>query len=536
MDFADTHTLAEFANNPATQTFLAQSPPAFTVSSPSGAATSVQPLSISSAASASPSSSAVRPERPRQGSSTGPEVRSYQSRIGVLASSMPEYHQAWMQGQPKQSEWDEATEQSKDEQATTAARLKPHSRSADKSKPEGMTPLQTQQAQKPRPTKWQFGIRSRNSPSEAMFALLKAIKALGAEWELGDIRDPAQQGDDDVSTGPGPEESGISSSDADSDSEQTVRQRRRSSGASRRSSAHSGTSRGRRRSRVRYGSWNDWGYPVPADPWVIEARFRKDGMFPLGVLHAGSTNNSRLDLTAEQASIASAAGSEVGLNRHRSSTMSSTTSVPQAGSHDNPAASGPGISALSLGSVDAKSIAGSALSERNPVADDSAYVYVTIQLYSIEKEFYLVDFKCAGYERLVRRLVRQVEPTERGGDEDEDDDEAIWNEDHRSDSDDDSDHFQMDIPRGGKPREGGHWETLRKMSSTSNRKPQKSVERARRGYDDDDDDDEEEGTKSGLKLVEELVGDGRVDEKEKASPFPFLDVASRLIIQLAEAD
>jgi len=459
---------------------------------------------------------------------------------------MPEYHEAWMHGQPKQSEWDEATEQSKDEQATTAARLKPHNRSVEKlermNRPEAMTPLQAQQAQRTtRPTKWQFGIRSRNSPSEAMLALLKAIKALGAEWEVGEVRDPGQQGDEDAPTGPGPDESGISSSEEDTDREEELRRRRRSSAASsgRRSSAHSGASRGRRRSRVRYGSWNDWGYPVPADPWVIEARFRKDGMYPPGVLHAGSTNSSRIDLSAEQMSMTSATGSDVALNRRRGSTMSSTTSITgtnQPDTSDNPAFAGPGISALSLGSGYANTIASGQLSERHPVADDSAFVYVTIQLYSIEKEFYLVDFKCAGYERLVRRLVRHVEPVDER--DDDEDDEAIWNEDKNSDSGDDSDNFPMEM-QSGKPREGGHWATLRKMSSTSNRKPQKPTRHNRNRDDDDDDEqaDAEGGTKSGIKLVEEIVADGRADEeKDVASPFPFLDVASRLIIQLAEAD
>lgn len=93
-------------------------------------------------------------------------------------------------------------------------------------------------------------------------------------------------------------------------------------------------------------------------------------------------------------------------------------------------------------------------------ADDSAYVYMTIQLYSIEKEFYLVDFKCAGYERLVpRRIV--------------------------------------------------HEEGLDHTDSGSN----------------------------GSAVDTELVGAGRAaEEKDVSSPFPFLDVASRLIIQLAEAE
>jgi carbon catabolite-derepressing protein kinase len=92
-------------------------------------------------------------------------------------------------------------------------------------------------------------------------------------------------------------------------------------------------------------------------------------------------------------------------------------------------------------------------------------VYVTIQLYAIEKDFFLVDFKCAGYERLVRRFASEV-------------------------------------------NDGEEPEIMRKRSDGGE------------GEDDDDD----------------LVGEGRyADEKDISSPFPFLDVASRLIIQLAEA-
>jgi carbon catabolite-derepressing protein kinase len=91
-------------------------------------------------------------------------------------------------------------------------------------------------------------------------------------------------------------------------------------------------------------------------------------------------------------------------------------------------------------------------------------VYVTIQLYAIEKDFFLVDFKCAGYERLVRKFASEVN--------------------------------------------GEDMEPVRKNSG------------------EDEAEDDEDG----------LVGEGRyADEKDISSPFPFLDVASRLIIQLAEA-
>lgn len=98
-----------------------------------------------------------------------------------------------------------------------------------------------------------------------------------------------------------------------------------------------------------------------------------------------------------------------------------------------------------LGSAAASTTSGLS-SSKEVEADDQAYVYMTIQLYSIEREFYLVDFKCAGYERLVAQA-----------------------------------------------------------------------------HDGDDEDG--------------IVGLGRMaEEKDVSSPFPFLDVASKLIIQLADAE
>jgi carbon catabolite-derepressing protein kinase len=75
---------------------------------------------------------------------------------------------------------------STEEQAETARRLKPHSRSQLKldeasMKPAAMTPVPQK---KPRPTKWQFGIRSRNQPLEAMGCIYRALKKLGAEWVM----------------------------------------------------------------------------------------------------------------------------------------------------------------------------------------------------------------------------------------------------------------------------------------------------------------------------------------------------------------
>ncbi|KAK3109249.1 Protein kinase, partial [Teratosphaeriaceae sp. CCFEE 6253] len=99
------------------------------------------------------------------------------------------------------------------------------------------------------------------------------------------------------------------------------------------------------------------------------------------------------------------------------------------------------------------------------------------------KDSYLVDFKCAGYERLVRKLAKTVQSMSGSG----------------------------------------HLESS--GASLSPVTPDDS------GYEDDEG-DSEEGEDG-----EVYVGAGRsAEEKEISSPYPFLDVASRLIVQLAEAN
>lgn len=79
-------------------------------------------------------------------------------------------------------------EQSAAEQEENLRRLKPHSRSHLKlndsaTKPASMTPVPVK---KTKPTKWQFGIRSRNQPLEAIGCIYRALKKLNAEWVLDD--------------------------------------------------------------------------------------------------------------------------------------------------------------------------------------------------------------------------------------------------------------------------------------------------------------------------------------------------------------
>ena len=83
------------------------------------------------------------------------------------------------------SEVDTPKPQTPSEKAENARRLNPHSRSSQlkldeaNKKPGAMTPVPQK---KSRPTKWQFGIRSRNQPLEAIGCIYRALRKLGAEW------------------------------------------------------------------------------------------------------------------------------------------------------------------------------------------------------------------------------------------------------------------------------------------------------------------------------------------------------------------
>ena len=73
-----------------------------------------------------------------------------------------------------------------DDQEATARALKPHSRSIiDLDKLRYEPPEVRYTAHMPKRTrKWQFGIRSRNQPYEAMLYLYRAIDAQGGVWDI----------------------------------------------------------------------------------------------------------------------------------------------------------------------------------------------------------------------------------------------------------------------------------------------------------------------------------------------------------------
>ena len=455
--------------------FMAQSPPAFPSSLP------MSPHSVATPRPApTPLTNMDHPRHGSTGSSFIIEARSPASTIAVLPSSMPDYHTAYMNEQthPTTSPAaggageDAASEEnprSQAEQEVTARRLKPHSKSSSSlhrssahAKLEPLTPhapTTEKAAKKPKTLKWQFGIRSRNSPPEAMLAIYRALHKMGAQWEVPTPKEPGTGSREDSAERARDDGGSQSPEYSDSDpepgtdpeyathSEQEARRRRR---RAEREVEANGTGA---RCRDRLGRWNDYGYVIPEDPWVIRARFRKAGMWPLDVAHPWSTHSSRVDLRDGQF-------------RAHGSVASSA-----AGSMDN-------IATAAVAATPAGPTGSHAMARWPVVAEESAWVYVTIQLYSIEKEFYLVDFKCAGYELLMRRFAREVQRMKER-----------------------SDVVRRDTAEG-----------------------------------DEDDDYDDESVLEDEGTGEQLVGAGRsAEEKEISSPFPFLDVASRLIIQLAEA-
>ncbi|KAF2871588.1 serine threonine protein kinase-like protein SNF1p [Massariosphaeria phaeospora] len=437
-------------------------------------------------------------ERARQNSTSSSQVisaRSPVSTIAILPSSLPEYHKAYMKGHPKppprtQDPEPPTTELTEEERAARAQRLRPNYRAVPDPARQRPEPMTTLPAKRSRPTKWQFGIRSRNQPAEAMLAIFKALKAMGAEWETPRIR---RAGGRSRSQSP------------DGSPEPTSHSRSRSRSRSRESSISSRSSQdenalsrtpnrstspqdeplsvrntdadvqSRGRPRKPYNQQNDWGYSVPEDPWVINARFRKDGMFPPGVTHPSSTHSSRVDLTQEA------------VVRRRSSTNASHSSV----NHFE------GITTNDrTGSISGESSLG-----RYPQPDEAVYIYMSIQLYSIERDFFVVDFKCAGYERLVSNLVREVKASSTTS-------TSISN---------------FALTQSYQYADGwddvqGVWRRLGEGEPL----PDDLAKELR------------DGGKGVLRERHEEVGAGRSSGVKRAtSPFPFLDVASTLILQLS---
>lgn len=209
---------------------------------------------------------------PRSSSSIGTDrsfVRPYVSKIGILPSSIPQYHKEFMETHrsghqestlsTSHSETTEPSPQTEAEKAETVRRLNPHSRSLAKldegKKPAGMTQIPSR---KTKATKWQFGIRSRNQPLEAIGCIYRALRKLGAEWLVGDEWTPGQG-----------ENNRNNRNDDGNDNDDP-----NGSGAS----LHRKTSLNDTSKKSRFSSIDKKGnYRLPEDPWVLHVRWKKTG-------------------------------------------------------------------------------------------------------------------------------------------------------------------------------------------------------------------------------------------------------------------
>lgn len=380
-----------------------------------------------------------------------------------------------------------------DEQEAVARGLKPHARSftnlgalGQKEKPQVVpTASEQEKERKPAPKskgrKWQFGIRSRNQPFEAMKCLYAALKATGAEWEVApatkatnlengeDNNDDREDGDNDE------EEEGLELPpvpELEPGQRHTVLQ-------------------------SKYDHLPS-DYYIPRDPWNIHARILKKGLLMPGELAPLSGHSSAVSLPNEAQQqlkrhieeLGGHATEEIiralGANgpttniAQKLKTSSQQNSRPSSGmgehnGHGQDAFTGPGTMSRpeSSSGMNITKMTGSNI---------GVWVFIDIQLYTLDSQTFVVDFKCDGYQNVV------------------------WYEPK---------HKTVTSPNST-------------VASPSISRPATGVEGLSRNNSYD------------LKKVEKVEGYWkpvskrfRNVEKEVSSPYPYIDVASDLVAQLA---
>ena len=363
--------------------------------------------------------------------------RPYVSKIGILTSSLPAYHNAFMeardkdkrstrlqeQGQPLDA--DEVNtqsrealnagpkEQSSEEQAETLRRLKPHSRSTiqlqhitEDLKMQSLgTPAGTEKTRpRHKTTKWQFGIRSRNEPVDAMKCLFRALEMMPfCSWRVDAPKSYGQgDGNGEQETGPFPVTVQGATHIAHAEhslSESPEKERRARPGDY--LPAHKIRPRPRQPSQPTvshpsspdrpnfedsgYSSENDSdvdanvfyeGY-APENAWVIHVRWQKNGMSPPGMRISASAESSAVDLNYSTSPTYTSTG--VYDNQRRPSTASYIVSGPSTNASTTSMAGFP----------------------RSVATGTCSFVYFDLQIYVLEQDVYLVDFKNAGYEAII---------------------------------------------------------------------------------------------------------------------------------------
>lgn len=199
-------------------------------------------------------------------SGSGVSTRPYVSKVGILPSSLPNYHKDYMERRnaggdhltaPSNAGIDEPpSSRTEAERQEMSRRLKPHSRSQLRideaaKRPQGMTPITP--LKKPKPVRWQFGIRSRNAPWEALLTIHKALRKLGATYIPDEDFDPGHgKGESEPPSGAGSFAEDYVGNSADVSSTSVDPAKR---------------------------------YKLPADPWHIKVRWEVSGKPSLALFH-----------------------------------------------------------------------------------------------------------------------------------------------------------------------------------------------------------------------------------------------------------
>ena len=399
---------------------------------------------------------------PRASPTANPEAKApYISKIGILASSMPYYHREYMKQRRKDAaqrraedaarqqhaeaedegeplEPNESTyfsrlslnpnpkEQLTPEQSANLQRLKPHSRSTiqlqklTSQEPENLEAATHSGRRKEKSLRWQFGIRSRNAPNDAMHAIYRALKAHGAQWEV----DPPRRQSEQIHHGPFPvhvagathyDESHLSSSPDKRHTGPDTYNAPLTSSSGRDGYTFQYDDSGLPDSEIKPDDIPS-GY-APKDPWRIKVRWRKDDMLAPNTLHSHSAHNSQINLPT-------GLSGSIDLEKRRPSVVSSSVLSSAAGSATSvPSTTGSTRPTSSKGSTEKFMRQDHHINKEKGKEPEnhgsdrdheySCYMYMDVQLYQIEPGSFLVDFKCDGYENLAEILDEEATEEER---------------------------------------------------------------------------------------------------------------------------
>ncbi|KAI0540648.1 protein kinase SNF1 [Xylaria digitata] len=261
---------------------------------------------------------------------TSASPRGYVSHVGILPTSLPALHREYLERQnagidePLNAPVPEVPLQPRTpaEQQEAVRRLKPHSKNTMRldeghGRPQHMTPVASNK--KSKPVRWQFGIRSRNAPFEALLCIYKALSKLGATWVVDEDYDKIHGEESEIpgasSQRPVKKENPYDGIPLDQIDMATF-------------------------DPVKY-------YKLPADPWHITCRWKKDDI--------------------------------------RKESVSSGLSTSEATSEEN-------------------TYVYSVMDKRQ---QNFVWMRMEIQIYEMEPTVYLVDFKCSGYERADGTMLEE---------------------------------------------------------------------------------------------------------------------------------